>query len=340
MPGHAIIVIGASMGGLEALRSLVAGLPRDLPAALFVVWHIARESPAVLPDILDRGGPLPATHPRDGEEIQPGRIYVAPPDRHLVLEQGLVRLSRGPKENRFRPAIDPLFRSASRAYGPRVIGVVLSGALDDGTAGMETIKARGGIAIVQDPLEAVNPAMPRSVLAHVEVDHVVPAAAIGPLLAEIAPRTAETGGKPVAEDTEIETRIALEDNALGVGVMKLGDLSPYTCPECHGALLQLATGGIVRFRCHTGHAYTASSLLAEVAGSIEETLWSAVRVIEERVMLLRHVADHVRTNGGNAEADELLGQVREAEQQVALVRLAVLRHEQRTKAPLMSAEPA
>ena len=340
MPGHDIIVIGASMGGLEALRSVVAGLPQDLPAALFVVWHIAPESPSVLPDILGRAGRLPAINPQDGEEFQPGRIYVAPPDRHLLLEQGWMRLTRGPKENRFRPAIDPLFRSASKAYGSRVIGVVLSGALDDGTAGMEAVKARGGIAVVQDPLEAINPAMPKSVMANVRVDHVVPAAAIGPLLAQITQSTAEEGGEPMAEHTEIETRIALENNPLEAGVMKLGDLSPYTCPECHGALLQLNTGGVLRFRCHTGHAYSVNSLLAEVTGSIEETMWNAVRAIEEQMLLLRHVADHVRGNGADAEADQLLGQAREAEQQVELVRLAVLRHEQRTKAPLASADPA
>ena len=335
MPGHAIIVVGASIGGLEALRSLVAGLPRDLPAALFVVWHIAPDSPALLPDILTRAGPLPAMHPHDGEAIQPGRIYVAPPDQHLLLESGQARLSRGPKENRFRPAIDPLFRSAAAAYGPRVIGVILSGALDDGTAGMEAVKARGGITVIQDPREAINPAMPRSVLAHVAVDQVVPAAAIGPLLAEIAPRAAAEGGRePMTEHMDIETRIALEENALEAGVMKLGQLSPYTCPECHGTLLQLTTGGILRFRCHTGHAYSVDSLLAAVSGSIEATLWSAVRGIEEWVMLLRHVAGHIGDHGERAKADQLLEQAREAEQQVELVRLAVLRHEQRSKTAL------
>ena len=335
MPGHDIVVVGASIGGLEALRSLVADLPHDLPAAVFVVWHIAPESPALLPEILQRAGPLPALHPHDGEAIQPGRIYVAPPDHHLLLEDGRVRLSRGPKENRFRPAIDPLFRSAARAYGSRVIGVILSGALDDGTAGMEAVKARGGIAVIQDPREAINPAMPQSVLAHVAVDHRVPAAAIGPLLGDLAPRVVEEGGKePVTEHMDIETRIALEANPLEAGIMQLGKPSPYTCPECHGTLLAVTTDGILRFRCHTGHAYTVNSLLAEVSGSIEEALWSAVRVIEEQVMLLRHAADHLRPTDEGTAVDRLLEQAREAEQQVQLVRLAVLRHEQRMKLPV------
>ena len=332
MSGHDIIVVGASVGGLDALRAVVADLPSDLPAALFVVWHLAPESPALLPDILQRAGPLPALHPHDGEAIRPGRIYVAPPDHHLLLEDGRMRLRHGPKENRFRPAIDPLFRSAASAYGPRVIGVILSGALDDGTAGMAAVKARGGIAVIQDPREAINPAMPQSVRAHVAVDHCVPAAAIGPLLTDLAPLVAAEGDKEVmTEHLDIETRIALEDNALAAGVMRLGTFSPYTCPECHGALLQLTDAGILRFRCHTGHAYSVNSLLAEVSGSIEAALWSAVRAIEERMLLLRHVADHVRAAGARPEADQLLQQAREAEQQVQLVRLAVLRHEQRMK---------
>jgi two-component system chemotaxis response regulator CheB len=343
MSRHDIIVVGASVGGLEALRAVVADLPPDLPAALFVVWHIAPESPALLAEILQRAGPLPALHPHDGEAIHPGRIYVAPPDHHLLVDDGRVRLSRGPKENHFRPAIDPLFRSAARAYGPRVIGVVLSGALDDGTAGMEAIKARGGIAVVQDPREAINPAMPQSVLAHVAVDHRVPAAAMGSLLADLASRVAAEGGtEPMTEHLEIETRIALEENALEAGILQLGKHSPYTCPECHGTLLQVTTDGILRFRCHTGHAYTVNSLLAEVSGSIEEALWSAVRVIEEQVMLLRHAAGHMRATGEPTAVDQVLEQAREAEQQVQLVRLAVLRHEQRMKPSVQAprAEPA
>jgi len=294
------------------------------------------ESPGLLPDILARAGPLPAQHPNDGEPILPGRIYVAPPDRHLLLEFGCVRLSRGPKENRFRPAVDPLFRSAAVAYGSRVIGIVLSGGLDDGTAGMEAIKTRGGIAVIQDPREAINPAMPISVLAHMAVDHVAPAAEIGSLLTDLVDQPAsEEGAQPMPEDMRIETRIALEDNALQAGVLQLGAPSPYSCPECHGTLLQISNGGILRFRCHTGHAYSVNSLLAEVNESIEESLWSAVRAIEERMLLLRHVARHLDEAGENersGQAGDLLEQARDLEQQAQFVRLAVLRHEQRNKA--------
>lgn len=342
MPGHDIVVVGASIGGLEVLRTIVGELPRDLPAAVFVVWHIASESPALLPDIFQRAGPLPALYPQDGEAIQPGRIYVAPPDQHLLVDDGHVRLSRGPKENRFRPAIDPLFRSAASAYGPRVIGVVLSGALDDGTAGMEVVKARGGIAVIQDPREALNPSMPLSVRAHVAVDHCVPAAAIGPLLADLTRRAAvEAAQEPAREHLAIENRIAFAHSALEAGVMQLGQPSPFTCPECHGTLLEITSAGVPRFRCHTGHAYSIQSLVAEVSGAIEETLWNTVRAIEERMLLLRRAADHLRARGDHAEAARLLGLVREAEQQVQLVRLAVLRHEQHMKPAVQAgaAEP-
>src|SRR5579864_7798260 len=186
MPGHDIIVIGASAGGVEALVKLVGQLPGDLPAAVFVVLHIPAESPSLLPGILERSGPLPASQPGDNEAIRSGHIYVASPDYHLLIEQGRVRQMRGPKENRHRPAIDPLFRSAALTYGPRVVGVILTGALDDGTAGLLAVKRRGGVAIVQDPDEALYPSMPLSALENVEVDYTLPLASIGPQLEQLA----------------------------------------------------------------------------------------------------------------------------------------------------------
>jgi two-component system chemotaxis response regulator CheB len=327
-----IVVIGASTGGLDALRLVLPGVPRDLPAALFVVIHMAAESPRVLPEILGRISPFPALHPNDWDSIQPRHIYVAPPNHHLLLERGRIRLSRGPKENRFRPAVDPLFRSAAAAYGPRVIGVVLSGGLDDGSAGLAAIKARRGLTVVQDPREAQNPSMPASALAQVAIDHVLPAAQIGPLLAELSPRAIDGEGEPMMPDhIEIETRIALEENAMEAGVMRLGTLTPYTCPECHGTLLEVTADGVLRFRCHTGHAFSVQSLLAEGGEVIEEAVWSAVRAVEERMLLLRHAAEHAREHGDHAQADALLRQAREAEQQVQLLRLAILRHEHQAR---------
>ena len=175
MSGHDMITIGASAGGVEALTELVRGLPVDLPASVFVSLHVPPHGTSMLPQILSRRGPLPAHHARDGEPIEPGRIYVAPPDLHLLIHQGVVRLSRGPRENGFRPAIDPLFRTAARWHGPRVVGVILSGTLDDGTAGLLAIKERGGFAVVQDPDDALFPGMPRNAMDVVHVDHVLPA---------------------------------------------------------------------------------------------------------------------------------------------------------------------
>lgn len=327
MPGQDIIVIGASMGGLEALQALLPGLAPDTSAALCVVWHMSPESLGLLPDLLRPVSPLPIANAQDGESMQPGRIYVAPPDHHLLIEPGYLRLTRGPKENRFRPAVDPLFRSAATAYGPRVVGVVLSGALDDGTAGLWAIKDRGGVAVVQDPLDAIQPSMPRSALQHVAVDHRASARALGPLLSDLAwMPVEEQGAVPMSDHLNIETRIAMEDNALDAGVMQLGQLSPFTCPACHGVLLQITDGTVLRFRCHTGHAYSVQSLFAEVVESIEESLWSAIRAIEERVLLLEHVARHLREAGDTNGAEPVFAQARAAEQQAHLVRLAVLRH--------------
>lgn len=295
MERGAIIVIGASTGGLPVLRQLVAGLPADLAAALFVVWHLPPEIDSVLPGVLSRAGALPAAHPRDGEVIAAGRIYVAPPDRHLLVERGRVRVTRGPKENRFRPAVDPLFRSAAFAYGPRVIGVVLSGALDDGSAGLRSVRRRGGTAVVQDPDEAEAPGMPRSALRATAVDHIVPAAKLAALLARLSREQLTNPPEgAMAEDAQaaIEIRIAAGEAPLEAGVMQLGAPSPFTCPDCRGVLLAIADGDTRRYRCHAGHAFSADSLLAAITGGNEEQLWSAVRSLEEAQLLLTHLGDH------------------------------------------------
>lgn len=327
MPGRDIIVVGASAGGMEALRTLVAGLPPDLPAALFVVWHMPAYGLGVLPDVLARAGPLSATHARDGEPIEPGRIYVAPLDRHLVLEPGRIRLTRGPKENQFRPAIDPLFRSAAAAYGSRVIGVVLTGLLDDGTAGLWAIKDRGGLAVVQEPDDALFPSMPLSALEHVAVDHRRPVADLGALLAELAQQpTEEAGGTPVSDELTIENRIAMEDNAVEAGVTTLGRPSLYTCPECHGVLLQLHKPTPLRFRCHTGHAFTADALAAHAAELIEESLWTTLRAMEEQLLLLRQMAEQLERTGKTAAAERLLDQAGAVEHQTQTLRQLTFEH--------------
>ena len=231
MPGKDVIVVGASTGGVEALLALVKGLPQDLPASVFVVMHTAPDSPGVLADILNRNGNLPATNARNRERIKPGRIYVAPPDYHLLIEPGLLRITHGPKENRFRPAVDPLFRSAAQVYGPRAVGVILTGGLDDGTSGLWAIKRLGGTAIVQDPQEAFMPSMPQSAMNRVEVDYCLPVAEIALLLARLASEPVEEeGAYEVPEELNIEVGIAKEDKGRDIGILRRSSASPPFSP--------------------------------------------------------------------------------------------------------------
>jgi len=320
-----IVVIGTSLGGIEATKVLVAGFPSDIKASFFIVLHIGAAGGS-LPKILERVGPLAASNAKDGEPIEVGHIYVAPPDHHLLLEgSGHVRVTRGPKENRTRPAVDPLFRSAAFGFGPRVIGVILTGELDDGTAGLFAIKACGGTAIAQEPEDALAPSMPLSALRHVAVDHCVPLKEIAPLLVKLSRTAVEIkGAKPMPEKIETELKIANEVNAIEAGVMEWGEPSVYTCPECHGVLLQLKEHSNLRFRCHTGHAYSLESLLAEFSERSEENLWNAMRSMEENILLMRCVAAHCSDNGNRARAEALLKKALETQKLCELIRRAAM----------------
>lgn len=332
-----IIVIGASAGGFDVLKQLVAALPATLDATIFIVWHMSPDVMGILPQVLNQQQTLLATNAVDNEPIKNNHIYVAPPDKHLLLEKGVVRVTRGPKENRFRPAVDPLFRSAAESYGPRVIGLILSGALDDGTAGLWTIKSRGGIAIVQEPAEALVPSMPESALAAVAVDYRVSIAEMAPLLVKLTAETVETTNEMTMEEqrkTEIETRIAAQHPALRQGVLSLGKLTPYTCPDCHGVLLAITDGDIIRYRCHTGHAHSADSLLATITEQIEDTLWSAIRGVEESILLLNNLGDHYAEKNQPKLAGMYFQKAREAENRAELVRQTVFTHEQLTTASI------
>lgn len=318
-----MVVVGASSGGFAVLRQLAADLPPNLPCALFVVWHMPSEATGVLPHVLSQAGPLPAAHAVDGQPIEPGRIYVAPPDHHLLLEPGRMRVTRGPKEHHFRPAVDPLFRSAAYAYGPRVVGVVVSGALDDGAAGLRAIKRYGGTAIVQDPHEAEMPAMPANALRAVEADYVVPVAELAALIVRLCH---EPAGPPAGDDanTPIEIRIAAEEHPLAAGVLSLGAPSHFTCPDCHGSLLALRDGPLLRFRCHTGHAFSAESLLAALSDAIEGQLWSAVRGVDERALLLDHLGDHLAERNEPKLAARYYRRANQARLRAEQVRQAVI----------------
>ncbi|MBC8009562.1 MAG: chemotaxis protein CheB [Burkholderiales bacterium] len=295
MFGHEIIVVGASAGGVDAIPRLIASLPTDLPASVFVVLHVPVLGPDLLAEIVGRRSVLPVSNGVDGEEILPGHVYVAPPDMHLQLEIGHVRLNRGPRENRHRPAIDALFRSAAEAYGPRVTGVVLTGHLDDGTAGLNSVKTHGGVAIVQDPKDSLAPGMPESALRNVQVDHCVPLAEIGPLLVSLA--TART-------ISSRKRAVKVEKRSLSPSEMekKFGRPTAFVCPECNGPLWETKTGQALQFRCHVGHAYSPESLMADHADGLERALWSAVRTFDEQAALLRRLKER-RFNSPAAPAN-------------------------------------
>jgi two-component system chemotaxis response regulator CheB len=290
-----IVVIGASAGGVEALTALVAKLPPDLDASVFVVVHVPSSATSVLPQILSRRGNLPAVHPADGNPIERGRIYVAPPGRHLILEKRRMRLVIGPTEHGVRPAVDPLFRSAGLTFRERVVGVILSGNLDDGTAGFEIIKGMGGVTIVQDPNEALYDGMIRSAIDAGRADQILPLSEIPSALVELVGRKLENGARQMADAEEEETKreVAIDkfDFRQMHGDDQPGVVSGFTCPDCNGALWELTDGDVLRFRCRVGHAYAVESLLSGQQDGVEDAFWIALRALEERAALLRRLID-------------------------------------------------
>jgi two-component system chemotaxis response regulator CheB len=319
IPASDIVVIGASAGGLDALQLLVSGLPSRFAPAVLIVMHIGAQH-SILAALLARSSVLPVRQARHGEVIESGRVLVAPPDLHLtVLRQGAecrVVLARTAKENYTRPAVDPLFRGAAASFGRRAIGVILTGGLDDGTAGLAAIKACGGTAIVQDPQQALAPGMPASAIDNVAVDHVLPLEEIAPALARLAEAQAQAGApaprlEEVPRWVQMENKFALE----GIDMQNLELLakpSTFTCPECHGTLWELKDGVPRRFRCHTGHAYTERNLAALQGELVEDSIWTAVRALQEREMLLRRMADEALLGQRDAAASAYRAEAEEA----------------------------
>lgn len=301
LPNHDIIVIGGSLGAIEPLQEIVRKLSSDCPASVFVVIHIPPDFPSSLHKILSESGWLEATQPADGDRIEPGKIYVAPPDHHLTLEPNRIRVERGPRENRHRPAIDPLFRTAARYYGPRVIGVVLSGRLDDGSAGLLAVKGRGGVTIVQDPKEATAADMPGNAIRYAQPDYVLRSDQIGlkllsltevqrePELMANKNETQKSASKGSGEDANLETAYPEEGE---------GTPSVFACPECHGVLWELKDHDLLRFRCRVGHSYTMDSLAKEFSETTEAALWAAMRALEEKAAMNRRLAESARLSGG------------------------------------------
>ena len=310
----AIVVIGASAGGVDALLKLVATLPTDLPAAVFIVLHIGNHK-SELPWLLDRLGGLPARHAEDGDPIELGQIYVAPPDHHMVVQLGRISLTKGPRENWARPAIDPLFRSAADVYGPDVIGVILTGALNDGTAGLYQVVQAGGVSVVQDPADATNPSMPESALAHVVVDHCLPLAEIGPLLIGLIderPHAAALPAQTLKERPQEDEEMAAEfTQNMPVAV---------TCPDCGGALRRRELGSLTQFACHIGHIYTAEVMLAAQFLTLERFIESAMRSLGERAELCRQMAEKSLPDGLAPKGFSWDAALREAHEQTEPLR--------------------
>jgi two-component system chemotaxis response regulator CheB len=300
MPGHDVIVIGFSAGGVEALTRVIRDLPSELPAAILIVHHFPGHSISALPRILNRVGKIPAAHAMDGELIRPGHIYVARPERHLLVDGDRVQLSRGPKENGHRPAIDPLFRTAARSYGPRVIGVVLSGTLDDGTDGMRVVKRCGGLTVVQRPDDAIFGDMPSNAMQLVAPDHIESAAGLGALLTRLVsqpvavPEEGVLAMSPHTVDPPDPTArgtSGLEDHTLR------GPPTPLTCPDCGGALWELREGEVVRYRCHVGHSFSDEAMLAAQSIRLESSLWAAIRTLKEKAELARRLSTRMGARG-------------------------------------------
>ncbi|MEH1916378.1 chemotaxis protein CheB [Nostoc sp.] len=325
---HNIIVVGTSAGGVEALTYLVKHLPPALNAAVIIVLHVSSHSRSVLPKILSRTGNLPVSHAQDGEAIVHGKIYVALPDYHLLVERGYLRLTRGAKENRCRPAIDPLFRSAARSYGQRVIAVLLTGTLDDGTAGIMAVKMRGGVAIVQDPDDALYSNMPRNAIDNVEdIDHIAPLSDIPSILVALVNIPMEIQPEnPVPSKMEFETEIAqLSLEAVENEGDRPGKPSTFGCPDCGGILWELEEGNLLRFRCRTGHAYSAETLLATQSDKVEDALWIALRALEEKASLSHRMASRMEARNQNLAAERFKEEAQSAWQRSAIIREVLLK---------------
>jgi two-component system chemotaxis response regulator CheB len=324
LPNRDIVVVGASAGGVEALRDLIGRLPANLPAAVLVVLHMGRTQ-SLLPKILQRASLLPVTQAGHGDTIQSGRVYAASPDHHLIVVDGSIGLSHGPTVNGLRPAIDPLFQSAAQSYGHRVLGVILTGGGDDGTAGLGEVKRAGGLAVVQDPEEALHPSMPQNAIEFVEVDHVMTLAEIAALIQ----REATNGSRPPSAQGR-EVRMSNEE--------KHGRVSGLTCPECNGALWEVDQDGLLRFRCRIGHIYSPDSLLEQQADTVDRALWAALRSLQERAALCRKLASQATARGHQGSGEQFLKRAQEMDGHAVVLRDVISRRMPSLEAPDYGAE--
>ncbi|MBP2231282.1 two-component system chemotaxis response regulator CheB [Azospirillum agricola] len=332
-----ILVIGASAGGLQALTRLFSDMPAGFGPTVFLVQHVTPAGPSQLPQLLERCRWLPAFHPEDGEPIRPAHIHVAPPDRHLLVRDGRVLVRRGPQENRTRPAIDPLFRSAAAAFATRVVGVVLTGMLDDGASGLHAIHRCGGLTVVQDPEDADWPSMPRNAIAHTPVDHVVAIDAMAALLVRLG-REPAPERPDIPPDIAIEARIAEKElTTTAADTKKVGRPTTLVCPDCGGGLSEIANSPVIHFRCQVGHTYSAETMVQAQGEAMEKALWVALRTHEERIELFTRLADHARSRGHDRVAASWGHQLAEARSNVDVLRRVLSQPE--VKDALPTAQP-
>jgi two-component system chemotaxis response regulator CheB len=352
-----IVAIGASAGGIEPLLQVVSGLPPSIRAAVVVVVHFPAHRRSALPSVLARAGQLPASHPEDGDPLAAGQIYVAPPDHHLLVQDGVVRVVRGPRENGSRPAIDPLFRSAAISHGSAVIGVVLSGELDDGSAGLAEVAARGGYALVQDPREATSPSMPRAAATAAGVDVCLPADQLAGAISELVTRIVNEERGPTRSPKRATSAVATdrEDREDRVARREIQDAafsqrpdSPLPpgarpvllgCPDCGGALWQLGEDDVLRYRCRVGHGFTALSLLAGQLSTAEEALWYAYRALDERAVLADRLARRATTSGHDRSVARFEAERDRAREQAEAIRTLLLQEPTRDEGAYDGVEP-
>jgi two-component system chemotaxis response regulator CheB len=324
MHNRDIIVIGGSAGATAPLKDILSRLPMDIPAAVFVVLHIPARGVGILSTVAAAAGRLPVVPAEDGARIELGRVYLGTPDRHLMVRDGHIMLGRGPRENMVRPAIDPLFRSAALHYGPRVIGVVLSGLLSDGAAGLNAIHRCGGVTLVQDPTDAIADEMPRRALESTVVDLCGPSARIGDVLSDLA-REMAGASLPAPPEIRLEVDIAAGERVGSDKLNSVASPAALTCPACGGVLSEIKAAHPLRFRCQVGHAYTADALAQEQEGRVDEALRVALRIIEERAELVQRMAEDGRASGRRAVAEMYDARAREYREYADLIRKAVLR---------------
>jgi two-component system chemotaxis response regulator CheB len=318
-----IIVIGGSSGATAPLKDILGRLPVEMPAAIFIVLHIPARGIGILSTVASAAGRLPVKQAVHGLPIEHGTVYLAAPDHHLLIRENRLVLGRGPRESMVRPAIDPLFRSAAMAYGPRVIGVVLSGFLSDGAAGLNAIKRCGGLTVVQDPSDALVDEMPRRALEASSVDFCIPGAKIGDVLADLAISQAGVAG-PVPLDIQLEVQIAAGERVDSEVLSTIASPAALTCPSCGGVLSQMKAENPLRFRCQVGHAFNADVLAKEQESRIDEAMRIALRIIEERVELVRRMAEDARVSGRSAVAEMYQARADEYRNYADVIRRAVL----------------